>query len=220
MHDDERDAMIRRLAQDSLQPPPVPREEIWRRIAAERRNEGARERPTHATTANRPPARWGRLLVPLAVAATLVLAFGLGRMSAPQASGGQAAQPPGPRAAQAPSAAHRLVAAEYLGRAEVFLTDFRVSAEDGRPEDTAPREARRLLGTARLLLDSPVAEDVRLRALLEDLELVLAEIAQLDAVARQDLDLITDGLDQRGTLGRLRTAVPAGSTPTFPQGVL
>ena len=38
--------------------------------------------------------------------------------------------------------------------------------------------ARQLLATNRLLLDSPVA-DARLRPLLLDLELVLAEITQL-----------------------------------------
>ena len=44
--------------------------------------------------------------------------------------------------------------------------------------------ARSLLGTNRLLLDSPVATDPRMRQLLEDLELVLAQIAQLSAEGR------------------------------------
>jgi len=150
----------------------------------------------------------------------VALAFGLGRMSAPPTPAEHAAEPPSRRAAEPPSTAHRLVAAEYLGRTEVFLTDFRVAAASGAPDETASREARRLLGTARLLLDSPAAEDVRLRMLLEDLELVLAEIAQLQRERREDLNLITDGLDQRGTLGRLRAAVPAGGTPASTQGVL
>lgn len=215
MNDDERDAMIRRLAQDSLQTPPAPREEIWQRIQMERNTTV----PTVATVA-RMPVRWGRVLVPLAVAATLALAFGLGRMSAPPAPSSQAAEPSSRQTAEPSMTAHRLVAAEYLGRTEVFLTDFRAAASTGQPDETAARDARRLLGTARLLLDSPAAEDVRLRALLEDLELVLAEIAQLQRERREDLNLITDGLDQRGTLGRLRAAVPAGGTPASTQGVL
>lgn len=215
MNDDERDAMIRRLAHDSLQPPPAPREEIWRRIEMERKTTV----PTVSTVATvaRMPIRWGRVLGPLAVAATVALAFGLGRMSAKPEPASVAAAP---EASAGPSAAHRLVAADYLGRTEVFLTDFRAAASTGQPDETASREARRLLGTARLLLDSPAAEDVRLRALLEDLELVLAEIAQLQRERREDLNLITDGLDQRGTLGRLRAAVPAGGTPASTQGVL
>ena len=218
MNDDERDAMIRRLAHDSLQPPPAPREEIWRRIEMERKGIRRADGPTGRRAdgqAGKRSIRW--LLVPLAAAATLALAFGLGRMSAKPEPASVAAAP---EASAGPSAAHRLVAAEYLGRTEVFLTDFRASAAGGEPDETASREARRLLGTARLLLDSPAAEDVRLRALLEDLELVLAEIAQLQRERREDLNLITDGLDQRGTLGRLRAAVPAGGTPASTQGVL
>ncbi|MDX2121618.1 MAG: hypothetical protein SF070_11260 [Gemmatimonadota bacterium] len=218
MNDDEREAMIRRLAHDSLQPPPAPREEIWRRIQMERKTTV----PAVSTVATvaRMPIRWGRVLIPLAVAATLALAFGLGRMTAPPSPSDHAAESPSRRATEPPTTAHRLVAAEYLGRTEVFLTDFRAAASTGQPDETASREARRLLGTARLLLDSPAAEDVRLRALLEDLELVLAEIAQLQRERREDLNLITDGLDQRGTLGRLRAAVPAGGTPASTQGVL
>ena len=220
MNDDERDAMIRRLAHDSLQPPPAPREEIWRRIEMERKGIRRADGPT-GRRANGPAGkrsiRW--LLVPLAAAATLALAFGLGRMTA-NAPSRQVAEAPGRRAAEPSMTAHRLVAAEYLGRTEAFLTDFRVAAASGAPDETTSREARRLLGTARLLLDSPAAEDVRLRMLLEDLELVLAEIAQLQRERREDLDLITDGLDQRGTLGRLRAAVPAGGMPASTQGVL
>lgn len=216
MNDDERDAMIRRLAQDSLQPPPAPREEIWRRIEMERKH-GAAGRRTDGPSIAKLPLRWRGALIPLALAATVALAFGLGRMSAKPEPAPVAAAP---EALTGPNAAHRLVAAEYLGRTEVFLTDFRVAASTGQPDETASREARRLLGTARLLLDSPAAEDVRLRMLLEDLELVLAEIAQLQSERREDLNLITDGLDQRGTLGRLRAAVPAGGTPASTQGVL
>lgn len=217
MNDDERDAVIRRLAQQSLQPPPVPREEIWQRIEMERKG-GTADRRTDGPTVSRLPVRWGPVLVPLGLAAMLALAFGLGRLSVHPSP--TTAALPATTPAATPDAAHRVVAADYLGRAEVFLTDFRVTAGSGQPDQSASREARRLLGTARLLLDSPAAEDVRLRALLEEIELVLAEIAQLEAEGRQDLDLITDGLDQRGTLGRLRAAVPAGSTPAFPQGVL
>lgn len=216
MNDDERDAMIRRLAQDQLQPPPVPREELWARIQTARTAqavEGAVVRTIR-------PRRWAPLAWPVGIAALLALAFGIGRLTAPEptpVAQAPAAGPPGRRAA---SPAHRLVAAEYLGRTEAFLTDFRVAARTGQPDQDVATEARRLLGTARLLLDSPVAEDVRLRALLEDLELVLAEIAQLEGERPRDLDLITNGLDQRGTLGRLRSAVPAGGTPALTQGVL
>ncbi len=207
-HDEERDAMIRRLAQDTFAPPPAPREELWARIQAARQAEAETPKviPYHRLIA------W-----PVGIAALLALAFGLGRMTAPGTPATVVAEAEAPAA---PSTAHRVAAVDYLGRSEAFLTEFRVQARAGQPAASAPAEARRLLGTARLLLDSPVAEDVRLRALLEDLELVLVQIAQLPDEPRRDLDLITTGLDQRGTLGRLRAVVPAGEAPAFSQGVL
>jgi hypothetical protein len=61
--------------------------------------------------------------------------------------------------------------------------------------------------------------DPRTRLLLEDLELVLAEIAQLSPRSRaEDLELIREGIEQGDVMPRLRTAVPAGSAST--QGVL
>lgn len=215
MNDDERDAMIRRLAQDQLQPPPAPREELWARIQAAREGKAVKAVTAIAAVER----RWAPLAWPVGIAALLALAFGIGRLTAPEPT--PVAQAPATEPGRRPaSPAHRLVAAEYLGRTEAFLTDFRVAARTGQPDQAVPTEARRLLGTARLLLDSPVAEDVRLRALLEDLELVLAEIAQLQGERPRDLDLITNGLDQRGTLGRLRSAVPAGGMPALTQGVL
>ena len=51
--------------------------------------------------------------------------------------------------------------------------------------------------------------------MLEDLELVLAEIAQLSPQATAgDRELIREGMERGGVLSRLRTVVPAGTTPT------
>ena len=80
---------------------------------------------------------------------------------------------------KAPSTALEIAAAQHLSQSEAYLTLFRASVRsNGRW--TASRWPRRaqLLATNRLLLDSPVA-DARLRPLLLDLELVLAEITQL-----------------------------------------
>jgi len=61
------------------------------------------------------------------------------------------------------------------------------------------------------MMDSPAARDPRLKSLLEDLEVVLAQIAQVPAGrAGEDVDLITQGIEQRSVLLRLQTAVPAG----------
>jgi hypothetical protein len=69
-----------------------------------------------------------------------------------------------------------------------------------------------LLATNRLLLDSPAATDRRTRLLLEDLEVVLAGIAQLSAQSpAQDLELVREGIERGDVMPRLRTAVPAGT---------
>jgi len=69
-------------------------------------------------------------------------------------------------------------------------------------------QATELLTSTRLLLDSPAASDVRFKDLLEDLELVLAQIAMLQSGrTRQEIDLITDALEERDVVPRIRSAV-------------
>src|SRR2546426_3260519 len=65
----------------------------------------------------------------------------------------------------------------------------------------------RSLTTTRLMLDSPAARDPRLKSLLEDLELVLAQIAQLSSRGeREDVQLINQGLDQRSVRSEEHTS--------------
>jgi hypothetical protein len=116
--------------------------------------------------------------------------------------------------------AYQLATTEHLSQSEAFLTLFRASLRvNGGNEQLAAATARQLLATNRLLLDSPAAKDGKTRLLLQDLELVLAEIAQLSPQSRsRDLDLITQGLERGGVMSRLRTAVPSG--PSTTQGAL
>ena len=82
----------------------------------------------------------------------------------------------------------------------------------GRTESVAVSAAKQLLGTNRLLLDSRAGADPRTRQLLEDLELVLAQITQMRATGdTSDVKLITEGMDQGDVLARRRLAVPAGT---------
>jgi hypothetical protein len=203
--DDERDPLddrIRDLAQSRHVPPPTPREKMWEAISARRRRSVVRA----------PRPRW----VPWAAAAAALLAvgIGIGRVSAPS---------PGAQVAVADSTmdghrvnptAYRLAAEEHLAQSEAFLTLFRASLERPGDHRLASATARELLAGNRLLLDSPAARDVDTRRLLEDLELVLAEIAQLSPGSRtQDLDLIRDGIERGDVLSRLRHAVPEGTVP-------
>jgi len=198
------EAWLQDAAKTYNPPRATPREEMWTRIEAERARRSAR-----------PWLRWT-----LAAAAVLVLGIGIGRWTAQQRTGVGGGTP----LASADTAGNRdvlyqIAATQYFSRTETFLTGFRADLRAGRADSRFTGQARDLLTTTRLLLDSPAADDPRMRGLLEDLELVLAQISQL-AAGREphDTDLITQGMDQRSVLPKLRSAIPAGPVPVRTQG--
>ena len=190
------------------EPPPAPREEMWARIQTARRQDGKK----------RAPVGWRRpqVWVPVAIAATLIIGFGLGRFWKPGKIGvpHQVAQDSSVTGNKEDLFA-RYAAEQTLGQAEVLLTQFRADASNGTAPATTPAEARKLLLATRLLLDSPSLTDPRLRGLLEDLELVLAQIAA-GSTQKEDRDVITDGLERRDVLPRLRAAMPVGTGVQIP----
>jgi hypothetical protein len=210
MTEDRFEERLRQAAQDYHRPPATPREELWRRIETTR---AARRR---RVSLFRSAQRWG-----VGIAAVLALGVGIGRWSAHEH---ESLRSPAfvTGAEQAPTLAYRVAAAQHLTRTEALLTGFR-SATRARGVRTAQfsTQARDLLATTRLMLDSPAAQDARLKSLLEDLELVLAQIAQVPASGdREEVQSINHGLDQRSVLLRLRTANPAGPGPVRTQGAL
>jgi hypothetical protein len=221
--DDRFDDLLRDAARKYNEPPDTPREEMWARIVSERtertKAQGTEDPRVLPLRRLGPLRRFRPFALAAGIAALLAIGIGLGRLSV---------SPPEPTApavavvTEAPrfnSAAYRVATTEHLSQSEAFLTLFRASLRRPGSERLASATARQLLATNRLLLDSPAAADARTRLLLQDLELVLAEIAQLSPRPRAgDLELITDGLEQGGVLSRLRTAVPAGASAT--QGAL
>jgi hypothetical protein len=202
MNDDQMDERLREAARSYHTPPATPREEMWARIQA------GRARPQPRVLEFRPR----RMLWAAAALAVLAAGIGIGRFSVEPAATAWT----GP---SANATTYRLAAQEHLSQSEAFLTLFRTSLEEPTDHRLASASARQLLATNRLLLDSPAAVEPATRRLLEDLELVLAEIAQLSPQSRaQDLELIQDGLERGNVMLRLRTAVPAGAAST--QGVL
>lgn len=194
MSDDELDERLRKLARTYHEPPPVPRDRIWEAIA-ERRAE-AKVVPL----VSRPGKRMLWLIG--ALAATLVLGIGIGRWVIEPGPAD-----PGVTAATEATPALQVATIQYLSQTEAFLTEFRITAGDS----SFISRARDLLTSTRLLLDNPALQGSQVRGLLEDLELILVQIVQLGAVGRPaDRDLITDGLEQRRVLPRLRSEIPAG----------
>ena len=220
--DDRLDDLLREAASEYNQPPETPRELMWERIVAERA-----ERPEKAET------RQGRVIpfrsfgsvrtfrLAAGIAAVLAIGIGLGRLSIDTTPPTAAVTPVAIGATpKVSTAAYELATTEYLSQSEAFLTLFRASLRRNTGNEQLPAAtARQLLATNRLLLDSPAGDDRKTRLLLQDLELVLAEIAQLSPRSgRRDLDLITEGLERGGVMTRLRTAVPSG--PSTTQGAL
>jgi hypothetical protein len=209
--DDHLPEQILAIAREVNAPPPTPREEIWLRVQAARRKSPALEIDKVVPLPVRPSARpsvrrWAAWIT--GIAAVLALGIGLGRMTGPDAArsnGSTLTRAPGDSAASG-SLAYTVATVQHLGRVETLLTSLRAS---GRLDSSLAIQARQLLGTTRLLRNSPEL-DPRLRRLLSDLEDILMQIAQYNSArSDQELDLITDGLEERQVMPRLR-AVPAG----------
>lgn len=190
-------------------PAGVPRDAMWTAIAAERRRRAAK----HAQ--QRIQLRWV-----VGIAAVLVLGVAIGRLTAPAVPAGPAVADHTPAEA-GDDMMYRTAAREYFGRAEAVLTMFRADARQGRPDGGASAIARELLSTNRLLLGSPAAADPRMKDLLEDLELVLLQMAQFSV--DQGIDpaaFILQALENNSVLLRLRAATPATLAPVSVQGAL
>lgn len=212
MTDDRFEEFLREEAQGYRTPPPTPREEIWARIETARREEPSRAADA-IDLAERRLRRRLRWQPVLAAAAVLALGVAIGRVTVlrpgqtgPVAAAPAAALTAGPVPA-AGSVATALAAANHLTRIEALLTDY----QTGRPEAEVQALARELLSRTRLWLDGDRLDDPRLRALLEDLEVILVQLVQLAPNGQAgERALIDDGLAERQIRPRLQGAIPAG----------
>ena len=215
MDEDRFDRFVREAAPGYRPPPAPPLEAMWKRIEESHFGDS----DVNATPLLRlePPARraprfprWW-LQSGLGIAATLLVGIGIGRFTAP----GQeamvdvapiaAANAPGSDASERMT--YDLATTQYLGQTAALLNALPSEVTTGRTDRFFITQASDLLSTTRLLIDSPAAADPELRILLDDLELVLAQIARLPTKrSAAELDLITEALEQRDVLPRLRSA--------------
>lgn len=156
--------------------------------------------------------RWFASRTLLPIAATLVVGVAIGRYAVPASN-----------ALPAASVSRRMMhdtltlaepygstTSRYFGQAAALLVELPTEARSEGADVHLTRRAHDLLLTTRLLLDSPAADDTRIRGLLEDLELVLAQVVRLPSgrsQGRSELELIRQAVDQRDVLPRLRSAV-------------
>jgi len=210
MMDDNRfDELIRDLPRSFNAPPEPPLDEMWTTIEDAHFNAPVPISPRRGLTSRAP---W------LAAAAALVVGVGIGRYLP---SGGTPAEnAPSPSAITANPAspasdtsavadAYRDQTNRYLGQAAALLISLPAKDANGRTDAAFATRATDLLVTTRLLIDSPAAaQDPRLHSLLEDLELVLVQVARLRSEKnKSDLDLIHQAVEQGDVLSRLNSAV-------------
>ncbi len=183
----------------NVPPERVPADEMWGRI------EGVRWGGRRAVGGAR--RFWW-----IGMAAALVLGVGIGRTTrASQTLVANAPTPP-PSALRPPTVDYDRSTARYLGQTAALLIALPAEARAGRTDQRFVARAAELLTTTRLLLDSPAATDPKVRALLEDVELVLAQVAHLETDrGRVEFELIAQALEQRDLLPRLTSAVAGGS---------
>jgi hypothetical protein len=212
MKEDQFEALMRDAARTYRKPPEPPPDlnGMWTEI--ERETWGTATRPA------RIQARWFTRASGWLAAATLVIGIGLGRASNSLKHDNAAAQAPQAVARVASiapvrtdtsfDAPYNVETSQYLGQTAALLIALPSEARSGHPDDKFVGRAAELLTRTRLLLDSPAANDTQMRSLLEDLELVLAQVVRLqDGQDRTELDLINRALEQRDVIPRLRTAV-------------
>jgi hypothetical protein len=206
MDEDRFEDVLRGLPRSYNEPPDAPLDEMWTVI------EDAHFNAPLPVTRPRPLATrapW------LAAAAALVVGIGIGRYVPLGARAATTSPSPVATSSAAPAAdtsavadAYRDQTNHYLGQAAALLISLPVKDANGKTDSTFASKATDLLVTTRLLIDSPAAQDVKLRSLLEDLELVLVQIARLRTEKnRGDLDLIHQAVEQGDVLSRLNSAV-------------
>jgi len=238
MNDDQLDEILTEAARDYNAPGDVPRDAMWARIAAARRQ--ARVAP--------PPRNRVWLWSSAGMAAALLIATGISigrRMERSSTTGvstvasrdttsrrdsAPAAVRPSEVSAASPSAslatrpepardttgpdktlAYQLVVLQHLAGTEAMITTFRASARNGEADAQVGKWARDLLGTTRLLEASQAAQDPVMKRLLEDLELVIVQIVQYTNRGTNDpeeLDLIEQSIKKRGVITKLRGTLP------------
>jgi hypothetical protein len=213
MTDDRFDELMRDAAQTYHRPPDAPLDEMWDAV----------ERTTWGATAAAPSPRHWLRAPGWAIAATLVVGIGLGRASlifnratqTPPAVQAPLAVNPvaNARADSAVAEPYEAETSKYLGQTAALLIALPSEVRAGRADGQFVARAGELLTRTRLLLDSPAANDPTMRSLLDDLELVLAQVVRLqnNHTSRTELDLINRALEQRDVLPRLRTAVADNS---------
>ncbi|MEP7002734.1 MAG: hypothetical protein ABI969_19740, partial [bacterium] len=104
----------------------------------------------------------------------------------------------------------RAVTLDHLADAEVFLTSVRAELKSGQTDAERAERSRDLLVRTRVLLGSARNRAPEVERLLEDLELMLAEIAALpQSHSSLDRTLLDESMRSGNIIPRIRATLPA-----------
>jgi uncharacterized membrane-anchored protein YhcB (DUF1043 family) len=207
MDDDRFDELMQDLRWNFNVPPNPPLDEMWSEIERAHFDVPVSVSSRRGTGSYTP---W------LAAAAALIIGIGIGRfiprsarMNAPASTSlASAEKTAAPSDTSAVIDAYRDQTSRYLGQTAALLISLPAKDASGKTDAAFAGKAADLLVTTRLLIDSPAAQDPKMRSLLEDLELVLVQIARLRGErSKGDLDLIHQAVEQGDVLSRLNSAV-------------
>ncbi len=239
--EDERFADFLRSAVPRLDasPAPVPREEMWTRIMAQRHGHalllnlagdtaGATGPSAQATAASsertllrtiaahgrQVSLTWAMPLVTAGVVLGIVLGLQLGERRGRVE--GVALSTTATTSRSSTKFPAQLVAERHFREVKQLLTTFATLKETGNATRQVNAEmvarARDLLSTTQLLLDSPLGMDPQRRHLLTDVELVLMQITQLAPSApAEDRDLVEQSIEHSQVVPQLQHMAPTAT---------
>jgi hypothetical protein len=177
--------------------------QVWARLrprlAAEPRVVAIEDAAARAVP--RPPSRWRQAWAPLALAASLVLAFLLGRHW-------PHAVPPAPVSAAARERILLVAVGDHLERSEMLLVELVNAGTEGKAVDISSEQqsAEALVGANRLYRQTVArAGDQGVASVLDELERLLVEVAHRpSSITPAELGEIRQRIESRGLLFRVR----------------
>ena len=179
---------------------PPPTEALWDDIAAE-----AFTTPVIPMVRPSRGASWRA--VGMLAAACLVVGVAVGRFTrtaAPVVATAASSAATSVPAAADPS---QRLTEDLLARTAMLLASLPANNGSAARDPRLADQAARMLATTRVLLDATATQDHRMRLLLEDLELVLVQVARLRTPREgSDLSIIRAAVAERDLVPRLRLA--------------